>query len=102
MNEGKYRWLVIVILLMVLLIPQAIKFLESEFYLAENNVATEINSEHELDDATFVVNMKTKKYHLSSCKYADVKDPNDLSSFRDEDFLMKHGYQPCEKCIFWR
>ena len=68
----------------------------------ENNDTNEVITDHDQTGTTFVVNMKSKKYHLLHCDYANVKDETDLTTFSDEEFLIKHGYEPCKKCIFWR
>lgn len=68
----------------------------------ENDTAMDISTEHNEIDVDFVVNLSTKKYHLTTCIYADIKNESNRKVFHDEDFLIEHGYSACQKCILWR
>jgi hypothetical protein len=68
----------------------------------KSKIVEEVDTNHYGENTKLIVNLNSKKYHLPTCKYATVKDEKDLTSLDDEDFLIKHGYDHCEKCIFWR
>jgi hypothetical protein len=101
-NFDLYRGIVVYIILVVLMIYFITFFLPSHTTTIESQEEKELNAEHVQGDVNLVVNLKSKKYHLFTCKYATVKDESDIIKTYDEEFLMKHGYEPCQKCIFWR
>jgi len=75
---------------------------DEPIYEISNEEAVEVNTDHDDGYLEFVVNLNTYKYHLSSCRYAVVKDERHITHFKNEEFLMEHGYSPCKKCIIWR
>ncbi len=96
------RGLVILLILIVAVFAPALDFddvYNVETFSLENATVEEINSSHNQGEEAYVVNLSTKKYHLSSCRYATSKNENNLDLFNDEEFLIKHGYQGCKKCI---
>lgn len=48
----------------------------------------------------YVVNIKSKKYHLPSCGMAGkIKDENRKDFHTTKEYLEKQGYSPCKTCI---
>lgn len=94
------RGLVIFIILVIAVFAPVFRYpsIHENTILIENESVKEVNFEHECGQ-TYIVNLSTKKYHIPDCRYATSKDENNLCSFNDEEFLVKHGYQGCKKCI---
>lgn len=67
---------------------------ETNYY---TSIVTEKETESHSADYTYVVNTKTKKYHKSSCTYANKID------YKNKDYLtmseiISQGYSPCKYC----
>ncbi len=46
----------------------------------------------------YFANKNTKKFHLSSCRWANsIKDENLYKSY-NRDLLISDGYEPCKTC----
>ena len=55
------------------------------------------NSENEFN-IQFFANKNTKKFHLSTCRWAkSIKDENRYISYNRE-LLISDGYEPCKTC----
>lgn len=55
-------------------------------------------TESTLQDATFVVNTNTRKFHKLDCRYAKEMTSNMHYASDDKDFLISHDYSPCKVC----
>lgn len=47
----------------------------------------------------FVVNTKTKKFHISSCSHAGKIIDSDRLISTDRGKLTEQGYTPCKSCL---
>lgn len=47
-------------------------------------------------ELTYVLNIKTKKFHKPSCSYLPTANRKDSSESRDS--IVAQGYEPCKKC----
>ncbi len=45
---------------------------------------------------TYVLNVKTKKFHIPSCSYLPTSNRKDSTQSREE--IVSQGYEPCKKC----
>lgn len=45
---------------------------------------------------TYVLNVKTKKFHIPSCSYLPTSNRKDSTQSREE--IVSQGYDPCKKC----
>lgn len=45
---------------------------------------------------TYILNTKTKKFHVASCSYLPTANRKDSESSRED--LIAQGYEPCKKC----
>ena len=48
------------------------------------------------EEETYIINTKTKKYHKSSCHYANSKNTEEFTGEKSE--LSAMGYEPCKTC----
>lgn len=56
----------------------------------------EQEAKQDTDSFTYVLNVETKKFHLSSCSSLPSANRSDSSLRRDE--ILAVGYEPCRKC----
>ena len=61
--------------------------------------SAEVNSNHADTRSKYVVNIKTKTYHISSCIYAEKLSDENKEYFDNRQFLNQRGYKSCKKCI---
>lgn len=101
-NFGIYKSIIAYCILAFLMILWIVSVENIPEVSAEKKIAEEVDTNHYGENTELIVNLNSKKYHLPTCKYATVKDEENLTSLDDEEFLIKHGYVHCEKCIFWR
>ena len=69
------------------------KDLSSEVSISENS------SQGTVDLGIIIVNKKSKKYHLESCKYVSSISDKNLASFESVDRAIYEGYSPCAICF---
>ena len=51
------------------------------------------------DDATYIANKNTKKFHYPTCKsVSDMKEKNKLPLYGTRDEAVAMGYSPCGNC----
>ncbi len=55
-----------------------------------------VESAQDTNALTYILNVKTKKFHLASCSYLPTTNRSDSSLSRDE--VIAQGYDPCKKC----
>ena len=70
---------------------------------AKPNESTSVSSHKdtgsEEETVEYVLNTSTKKFHLSSCRYADtIKETNKEITKKNRENLIDSGYSPCQKC----
>ncbi len=49
-------------------------------------------------DGVYYVNISTKKYHKSSCKYSKSSKPENIMVYYDKSKLAAEGYSACKVC----
>ena len=68
-----------------------------------SRVATQASGASILEEEesySFILNIKTKKFHLPSCSSVnDIAEGNRREYSGTSDDLIKQGYSPCKKCI---
>ena len=65
----------------------------------DTDESADVDTEHRSGKHQYVVNKKTKTYHLSTCTYAQKTSENNKEYFSDKTFLEERGYTSCKKCI---
>lgn len=65
----------------------------------ENSSKQEVEEIQNDEDGMFVVNTKTKKFHILSCTSARDISEEHRRLTSDITFLTDRGYSPCSKCI---
>lgn len=58
-----------------------------------------VNSSAETEiSETYCVNIKTKKFHKSDCRYAVNSNQENIRTEQDRNLLISEGYSPCKVC----
>jgi len=76
----------------------------SEFkviYPTDNTVNGYRNPESKTSSSSepiYYANLKTKKYHLSTCTYAKKSAKENLFITKDKNLIIEYGCTPCLKC----
>lgn len=71
-----------------------IDYATGESHLSDNDANNTVNSE-----GKYILNTKTKKFHLPTCSSADEIKANNKSEFKgSREDLIDDGYTPCKKC----
>ena len=94
------RWLALAFIVFMLIYYY--DFTPRETYELESHEEVAIIPIYEDEYLEFVVNLNTKKYHMASCRYANSENAEDKAYWKNEQFLLERGYEPCKKCIIWR
>lgn len=59
----------------------------------------ESTSEFDVSGATYIINIKSGKFHRPDCKGVQtMSDKNKLKTNKDRDTLISEGYSPCGEC----
>jgi len=69
--------------------------------ILENETLKDIKVEgtHHSADTVYVLNLKTHKYHLKSCRYASIINQEIKFETTDMEFITTRGYSPCGICL---
>lgn len=60
---------------------------------------TPVNSTENIEEATFVINTNTKKFHKPDCNSVlDTQPKNRKSTSQTREELINQGYSPCSRC----
>lgn len=71
----------------------------SETSAVSRNVSKEINETGAEDDADYILNKNTKKFHYPWCSsVSDMKEKNKKSFHGSRDDVISAGYKPCKRC----
>jgi len=71
------------------------KILESETESEAEVLDLEIKCE---DTEIFLGNKRSKKFHLPTCKYGNMIQPENLVIFKSREEVLAAGFQPCKWC----
>ncbi len=88
---------IIAVLLVLVFLATLISCSDSE--VIENSSKEEVEEIQNDEDGMFVVNTKTKKFHILSCTSARDISEEHRRVTSDITFLTDRGYSPCSKCI---
>ena len=73
---------------------------ETDYEIDYSNGDYELDSDSELNQCTFVINKRNKKFHLPTCSsVTDMSDANKLFSYDTYEVLVGGGYVPCGNCL---
>lgn len=65
----------------------------------ENTQALEETQEQESENATYVINANTKKFHKPSCNSVEqMSEENRQYTVESREKLIEDGYEPCKRC----
>lgn len=68
-------------------------------YKTETESVTTGSDDYKTDTSySYYANTSTKKFHLSSCGYAQKIKEENLLTTNDRDELVNSGYEACKKC----
>lgn len=62
------------------------------------SVSSKKTSSQTVKSGPYVLNLSTKKFHLSTCTWAGKIDPENKSSSNNRSQLINDGYSPCGHC----
>ncbi len=72
---------------------------DSQIAATVNGYLTEgVESNSNTEKIEYFANMKSKKFHLSSCHWATSMNEENLYKSYNRNLLISDGYEPCKTC----
>ena len=80
-----------------------IDYATGDSWVLEKDVPLQIDVDEgfleEADIQTFILNLNTKKFHLSVCDSVnDMKEKNKKEVTCSREKVIEDGYEPCQRC----
>ncbi|MBR6772240.1 MAG: DNA/RNA non-specific endonuclease [Clostridia bacterium] len=73
--------------------------IEIDYQTGESRLLPSDGTTSEAEDADYVLNTNSKKFHLPSCGSVSDMNPNNRENFKgNRDELISAGYSPCGSC----